>query len=863
MQTWLDGLPDPGQASTLDEIAEQLLQLKQWAGAPSYETITRRVNEARPPGERVGRSTVVDCFRPGRRRLDHDLVTSVVGALHPDPGYVNHWRQALKVRTGASKAPDHVRVLHGLPGVSGGFVGRQDIIAHVRHLAGDPASPSRHPRRTPLVFTVQGMAGAGKTQLAVHLAHLLLTDGVLDEAAYVDLRGFHESQPPADPDAVLDSLLRLLGVPGQQIPVRTADRQALYQERVAGRRMLILLDNAGGQQQVTPLLPQEPQCLVLITSRRVLAVPQAEPVQLDPFTPPESRLYITDALGRTATSEDARAVDRIAERCGHLPLALALATGQMRARSGWTPTDHADWLDERRETGQFESGVALALEVSYRSLPPGSRRVLRALTLHPGQSFDTAAAAALADLDVQTMTGLLEDLAAQHLIRQESPGRYTFHDLIREFVAALAVNEDRRVDRRQALNRLLDHYLTRTVRETERVEQASSSAASPERPSSEGRPEDSEAPGAWLDLELSNLVATAQMPLSSHDRQGYAGGLSAALHRYLGMRGLDKIALSVHEQAVRVAREAGDLHGEADAVMQLAMTEMRRSAFPEALAHLKVAGDLYERCDDETGLLSVLSYRAVAEARTGQARAARRNLLAVLAIRRRTGDGPETIRTLQNLAGAEFGMGLYQQAAKNLEEAMTLARRHGDAWLEAVSLCNLGGTEVKLGRLAEAEAHLLEALENARTLAFRTTEGVAQLNLGDVYKEQGDYRRAETFFRESLEVLKEGNHRSAQLAAYVGLGDVALAQGNPEAAVREYLVAHDGARNEGVVDVERLALIEAGLGEAYQRLGDSQLAYEHKQQAHRLWLKINKTEAARSARELSTRRPGAAEDPPG
>lgn len=834
---WLAELPDPGEVSTFDEVAEQLRRLNAWAGAPSYEVITGRVNEGRPAAERVGRSTVVDCFRSGRRRLDLELVVAVAGALHPDPGYADRWRRTLRVLTGTAESSHQVWVLNALPEESAAFVGRE---AQLRRVA----------REAPSVVTLQGMAGAGKTRLAIRLGRQLLDDGAADETMFVDLRGFHESQAPADPAAVLDGLLRALGVPGQRVPARTAERQELWRERVADRRLLLVLDDAADEQQVAPLLPRSPGCVVLVTSRRALAVPGSMRVDVDAFTPAESRRFLEGTVGDVAVGTGDRPLDRIAAHCGHLPLALALVTGQVRARPGWTLSDHADRLDERRAAGQLDPGVAPALELSYRHLSPEAQRLLRALASHPGRSFPTAAAAALAGTGHEVTTGILHDLTTQFLVRTERAGRYVLHDLVRGYAAALAVDEDRRADRRAALNRLLDHSLAAAAADMSRLDPGYAAGHPAVDPAGAAAPELG-VPGAWLDAELGNLVATAQLPLAAHDRPAYPAHLSVVLHRYLAMRGLTHLALTVHGRAAGAARETGDPAREADATLQLAMTELRRSGFPEALAHLEVAGELYARCGDETGLLNVLSHRALAKSRVGRSREARRDLLEVLTSRRRLGDGPGTIRTLQNLAGAEYAMGLYPQAAKNLTEALELARLRGDRWIEAVCLCNLGGTELKLGRLAEAEAHLTHALDLARRLAFRGTEGCTWQNLGDLHLARGDHREAGAAYRRALGLLTEVGHRSGLLSVHIGLGDLALAGGDLETAVTEYTTAYDGAREEGIADIEQQALAQAGLGETHRRLGDPAGARQHDERAHALWSRINHTEAARSAQRLA------------
>ncbi|MBL7257480.1 NB-ARC domain-containing protein [Paractinoplanes lichenicola] len=432
-------LPDPGQAQTLDEVASCLRMLKTWAGNPSYETIAARVNAVRPAGEQVGKTTVVDCFRAGRRRLDPDLVVAVVEALHDDVGYTTQWRQALRVVSGETRADAQVRVLNALPPDPPGLITRASV---------EPAP----------VTVLSGMAGAGKTQLAVHLAHELAAAGPFDRVLVVNLRGCHPDQPPVEPGAVLDGFLRLLGMAGQHVPHGLPARATSFRLRLTGTRSLILLDDAADEAQVRPLLPDTPGSITLITSRRRLdGLTGARQVPVDVFTPAEAHAYLRAAVPEIPAGPDPAAVDRIAGTCGYLPLALALVTGHMRKRPGWTLTDHADWLAERRRTGRLDPGVQAALDISYRNVSPRARELLRLLAQHPGPTFDADAADALAGTCIRDE---LRELALHHLVQPAAPGRWSIHELIRVYAAGRSADEDRRADRRAALTRLLDHLLT-------------------------------------------------------------------------------------------------------------------------------------------------------------------------------------------------------------------------------------------------------------------------------------------------------------------------------------------------------------------------------------------------------------------
>lgn len=360
-------LPDPGQARTLEDLIERLRSLKIWAADPSYGTIKDRINVAwtaagRPGGELAKKATVVDCFKTGRQRLNTDLVIAVVQALHPDAGYVAQWRQALRVVSAETQAASQVRVQDTLPDDLSEFIGRGIELDRLRQLLRSSITSGD----VVVVSAIEGMAGVGKTQLAIHAGHLLAGERPFEQVLFVNLRGFHPdpTQPPADPAAVLDSFLRLLGVPGQRIPHSLEARTAAYRRRLAGRHTLVVLDNAANEQQIEPLLPVSPGCITLVTSRhRLRNLNPATHLSVDVFTPDEALELLARAAPDVPLGEDPNALARIAVGCGYLPLALGLVAGRMRAKPGWTASDHAVWLEQRHRDRRLDTGVELALSL--------------------------------------------------------------------------------------------------------------------------------------------------------------------------------------------------------------------------------------------------------------------------------------------------------------------------------------------------------------------------------------------------------------------------------------------------------------------------------------------------------------------
>ncbi|MFB9411396.1 hypothetical protein [Dactylosporangium matsuzakiense] len=407
------GPPDPARAHSLDDLVGCLRGLKTWAGDPSFDTITRRINTrwraaGRRADELARRGTVVDCFKTGRRRINAELVVAVVQALHDYPDYLARWRQALRDGRVGTEAAARVRVYDRLPDDGPGFVGRCAELAAI----GEPLT------------VLTGMPGAGKTALAVHAAHRLAAAGDFGVVLVAGLRGRHPALPPVEPAQLADELHR----------------------RAAGRRALVVLDDAASMEQVRPLLPATPGSVTLVTSRRRLDGPR---VEVEPLPPADAERLLLRAAPGVPAGPDPAAYRRVAERCGHLPLALTAAAAELTARPGWTVTDHADRLDERRRRLELDGRVESALHPSYRALPGRAQALLRGLALHPGPHFGPEAAAALLATPAD-----LERLAREHLIRPLAPGRYTLPDLVRVYAARRGHDEDRPADRTLARARL-------------------------------------------------------------------------------------------------------------------------------------------------------------------------------------------------------------------------------------------------------------------------------------------------------------------------------------------------------------------------------------------------------------------------
>ncbi|MFJ8443706.1 AfsR/SARP family transcriptional regulator [Kitasatospora griseola] len=352
------------------------------------------------------------------------------------------------VRAGAG---DEVGVLRLLPAELPNFVGRASELDALLGsgaplgggggaLRGRGAGPGC---RTPSVgiTVIEGMAGVGKTSLAVRAAHELVRAGrFADLQLYANLRSFDPHQDRAEPTDVLDGLLRVLGVDASRIPSRVDARAALFRDRLHGREALLLLDDALDEQQIRPLIPSGPGCLVLVTSRRSLAgLDCTTPLPLGTFSAPESLDLLDAVLGAERVGAEPEAAMRVADLCGHLPRALALAAHRLRTRPAWSLADLAGHLED----GGFAAGVGgrslwAAFRSSYRNLPAVPAQVFRLLAAGRDRRVTAQRVAALAGLDVHTARAALELLVDEHLLLQNAPGRYRMHDLLYAFACELS-----------------------------------------------------------------------------------------------------------------------------------------------------------------------------------------------------------------------------------------------------------------------------------------------------------------------------------------------------------------------------------------------------------------------------------------
>ncbi|MDG4822942.1 BTAD domain-containing putative transcriptional regulator [Asanoa sp. WMMD1127] len=708
-----------------------------------------------------------------------------------------------------------------LPADLATFTGRRPELA--RLTAGWPGDASGPPS-TPRLVVVEGMAGIGKTALAVHAAHRLsphFPDGQL----FVDLHGFTPGGLPMAPGDALDRMLRALGVPGAMVPEELDDRAALWRTTLAGRRVLLLLDNVADERQLIPLLPGTPGCLTIVTSRIQLpGLDDAEPVPLDPFAPDEAAALLARVSGSAAPTAELAEITRL---CGHLPLAIAIAGARLRGRAGWTPGSLTARLrDHQQRLGELDAGsrsVTAAIEMSYLQLDDDRRRMFRLLGLHMGPDIDALAAAALADAAPHAAHRLLAGLLEANLLRQPRPERYEMHDLVRAYAAQLAGRIESTDERAAAPRRLLEHYRYAAWLACEelypherfrRPRQIRPSTAVPD-------VHDPARATALLDAELPNLLAAARWALDN-GWPAYPISVAAVLQRHLVVRGLFADAERLNGLALDAAVESGDRAAEARALNDLGLNDFNRGRYRSADELMHKALVVESEVEGPYVGPRAVGGLGLVDLHLGRWDDAQAHLEAALALYRAAGDHSGVTSALINLGIVGGQTGRWSLAERSFREALEQARATGNRSAVAHILTNLGLLLIEADRPLDALDHLREALQAHRETGGTRGEANALGNIGLVLARTGDWAGALARHEEALDLFRRTGARGGETECLNDLGRVLHALNRTTEAAARHHEALTIAEESG--DRYQQALALDGLGLADVLRGDDDAA---------------------------------------
>ncbi|MBS2531840.1 tetratricopeptide repeat protein [Catenulispora sp. NF23] len=747
------GEPDPEHAADLVEFIELLDQLRMWAGSPSTRALAKRVGPLLRPPRTISHSTVAEVFQTSRRRLDLDLVAGIVRALGADDATVARWRTAYLRVLRDTKAADFGGVLRQLPVDLPTFIGREKELAALMDAATEGS-------RTLVISAIEGMAGIGKTQLALHAAHRLVRAGrYADLQLYANLRGFDPYHEPSDPAAILDVFLRQLQVPAARVPAGLDERAAMFRDRIHGRQALLLLDNAADDNQLRPLLPASSSCLVLITSRRTLAsLEGARTVALDVLDPSESIEMLSRIVGPERVAAEPRAAARIAELCGGLPLAVSLAAARLRSRPVWTLRYLADrlatTLDQMTTGGR---GLSQVFDLSYQGLPTAAQRVFRLLGIHPAGDFTASSITALTGMDLGEAERILELLQDEKLIQQKVLNRFELHDLLRAYAAERAAAEISEQERSEAIAAVLNWYVATA---SAAVQLANRQPPLPF-PTGDVRGEsvrfvDAKQALAWYDLERPNLLrAFSAAAAFGHDR--------TAVNLALAMKPFEDIARSWRESerllraALPHARRWAAPDVEATVLQQLGFTLFQDNRFEQALDPLEEALALSRENGDLLNEHLALNVKALAYTGFGDHRQGLEIALQALALREHdeVRQTPRTTGVYNTVATCLHGLGRPAEAVAHIITGTAEAQAQNDWLMVAVAKHNLGFTYLVLERFADAITAFEESVPLSHDLGFLYLHADDLNGIARALHAQGRVSEAEESHRKALAVLDD------------------------------------------------------------------------------------------------------------
>lgn len=828
-----------------------------------------------PLDERLGGHLMLALYRSGRRtdalERFHLVRTRMRDELGLDPGEELQRLNTSMIRGDPPRpAPAPSPPVAQLAAAIPDFTGRADLIGRLDALLppGDAAALT--------VATIAGTGGVGKTALALWWAHRVaprFPDGQL----FVDLRGFGPGSPMR-PIEALAGFLRALGVPADTIPVETDEAAALYRSRLAGRRILVLLDNAASADQVRPLLPGDRTCLVLITSRDQLpglvATHGAHRLMLDLFSEDDALALLRHILGAARVAAEPEAGGRLAHRCGYLPLALRIAAAHLVQEPGLSIGDYVGTLVEAGPLNALaieddpQIAVRAAFATSYARLSPAEQLVFRRLGLVPGTDVGVEAVAALAGLPAAEAGRLLGRLTATHLVEQRSPGRYTLHDLIRLYAAEQATLSDVDADRAAAVARLLDWYL-HTADAAARLLYPDvlrldlPAAAGPGAAGFAGHAEAL----AWLSAERPNLIAAirhaaahgpyplawlltdtlrgyfwqsrhtvdwldaAHASLAAADREPDPQP-SAALRLSLGAANycLDRGAQAIdhYTEAAKLSERAGWTAGQAASAGNLGMVFQH-------LGRLGTAAEYHEQAlalKRGNGRAVPLANLGGVYHDLGQLRRAAECYLEALDLHRQVGSRAGEAIALNNLGEVEYELGRFTEAEPHLVEALALQREVGKRYGEAETLCHLAGVRHSLGRHAEALADAESALHLALAIGERRIEAAARVIVGTIQLKLADRDAAQAQFRQARAAAQETGADYPLVLAQLGLAAVAQTQNQKDQAIGYATEALDLATRCGYHALAGRA--HARIASIHHVNGDVILASEHEAAAARI-----------------------------
>lgn len=758
----------------------------------------------------IGKSTLYDYFE-GKSLPPIDNLHKVLDALKVTPDQKTSFLSArnnielnehdtLKATLGKSVIDQH-QVIQELPPDVYGFIRRSKEIDQLSRLLEESGEHS-----VAGIAVISGTAGVGKTALAVHWGHQVCNDQFPDGDLYIDLRGYDPDRP-MQPAEALGALLRSLGVEDESIPSEPDEMAKRYRGMLGKRRMLIVLDNANGAEQVRLLLPATPSCFVVITSRDslvgVVARHGGRRVDLDLFSLDDAVALLSQLIGERVDSEP-KAAEALARYCARLPLALRIAAELAVARPIASLEELANELaEEHRRLNLLNAGndvrtaVRAVFSWSYRHLSEEQSRSFRLIGLSPTPDLDLHGLAALMDINVKSVSHSIDELKRAHLVSEKNRVRFGMHDLLRLYAREMAEGGESEAARYESLTKLFDYYLhTAAVamdllyphesHRRPRIPQPRSCARALLEPS---------VARAWLDTELPSLTAIIIRTVDGWHYHTKQFGL--ILYRYLDAGSHYHEALTIHGCAHSVALLEEDAATEARALSNLGNTYERLGRFVDAVDHLQRAIAIQTNLGDRDGESRVLGNLGIVLSRSGRYTEAIALYEQALVIHREVGERAAEGLALSNIGIAHMRIGNYTEALQYYEQALVIHRERRNRFGEANVLNNLGMIYDRLNKYAAAVECYHQALCIDRELGSRDGEANTLNNLACAHRGLGEYADALSYHEKAHIIQKELRDIVGEAETLNDLGETIRAQGDVEGARRYYESALGLTRTTG------------------------------------------------------------------
>jgi DNA-binding SARP family transcriptional activator/tetratricopeptide (TPR) repeat protein len=669
---------------------------------------------------------------------------------------------------GVPSAPASVRaaVPRQLPAATRHFTGRRAELDVLTSLLAQPDES----RGTVVISAIDGMAGIGKTALAVHWAHQVASE-FPDGQLFVNLRGFDPSGLPAAAEGVVRDFLGALGVPPAMIPASAEAQAALYRTVLASRRVLIVLDNAYDADQVRLLLPGSSGCFVLVTSRArqvsLAASEGAHLLNLDVPSVSEARELLSRRLGTGLVAAEPEAAGELIRLCARLPLALGIVAARAAASPGIGLAELANELGDT--VGRLDAldaatparGVRAAFSWSYGGLSDAAARMFRLLGIHPGPDISAATAASLVGVPRLAARSALQELAQAGLIVQRVPGRYALHDLVLIFAAEQAEAEGAEQSG-VAFRRLLEHYLRTGYGAALALNRHRAPITLPTAQPGVMPEEVAEYDQAvaWFETERQGLEA-AIVAAADARLDLYAWQLAWTLTDFLNWRGYWHNHIAILGIALAATQRLGESAGESSIHRGLARAFAQLDRLSEAVDHLHQSLAICRKLADLVGQGHAHMGLAVVTEQQGRIPESLDHGQHALDLYRRGHHQPGEAAALNAIGWCRALLGQYEQASDHSEQALALYQMLGDQVGAAYSWDTLGYVHRHLGDYSLAEACYQSALELFRDLGIAYSTADTLIHLGDTYRQTGDIEAARNAWEQALSVLRDLDHPHA------------------------------------------------------------------------------------------------------